>query len=252
MAPMDVTDYVAAIEAAALRIGSVLEDVDLDASVPSCPDWSARDLVRHLGGVHSWARTIVEHRLPSPPREELEALVGGWPSDGDLLAWFQTGSKRLADVLRSAPETLTCWTFLEGDTPLVHWARRQAHETAIHRVDAELAAGVEPESFDQAFAADGIDELLTGFITRDGRGPRSATPETFRLRSTDSGEAWTVYYDAHKAVTQRCGDPDADAFVRGSASDLYRWVWHRLHRDSVEVVGDDSVIDDWNTVRVEW
>ena len=26
-----------------------------DDPVPSCPEWTVRDLVRHLGGVHRWA-----------------------------------------------------------------------------------------------------------------------------------------------------------------------------------------------------
>jgi hypothetical protein len=43
---------------------------DLTAQVPSCPDWSAADLVYHIGDVYwSW-RAVVEQRRTesSPPR----------------------------------------------------------------------------------------------------------------------------------------------------------------------------------------
>lgn len=249
---MEAADYLKAISDGGNRMTRVLTGVDLDSAVPSCPEWVVRDLVRHLGGVHAWARTIVGDRLRASPDRELEELVGGWPDDGDLLDWFRAGYEDLVATLDNAPENMQCWTFLDSDSPLLHWARRQAHETSIHRVDAELAAGVSPEIFATPLAADGIDELLTCFITRRGRGPRAATPTSFRLRCTDTGQAWTVYYDDSKVVTERAGDPDVDGVVRASASDLYMWVWHRLARDAVETIGDDRVIDDWNTVQVRW
>jgi hypothetical protein len=47
----------------------------------------------------------------------------------------------------------------------VSWvARRQAHEALIHRTDAELAAGVTVTRADAALAADGVDDLISGFL----------------------------------------------------------------------------------------
>ncbi|MDH3192981.1 MAG: maleylpyruvate isomerase family mycothiol-dependent enzyme [Acidimicrobiia bacterium] len=249
---MDTHEYIQSIRTSGDRFVAVLEGVDLEAPVPSCPEWVVRDLVRHQAGVHAWARTIVGQRLQKSPDRDMEQLVGGWPVDSELLWWFQAGYESLADVLEQAPEQLRCWTFLEAASPLVHWARRQAHETAIHRVDAELSAGQRPVAFDPGFASDGIDELLTAFITRPNRGPRSEHPTSFSVQCTDSGAGWTVYYDGEKAVTERYTDPDADALVRGSASDLYLWVWHRLPQEQAELVGDLAVIADWNQVQVRW
>ena len=59
--------------------------------------------------------------------------------------------------------------------PLAFWAPRQAHETAIHRADAESAAALLPECLAD-FAADGLDELIMGFGRR-ARPPR-APPQT--------------------------------------------------------------------------
>ena len=249
---METSQYIQSIRDSGNRMVSVLEGIDLEAPVPSCPEWVVRDLVRHQAGVHAWARTIVGKRLAESPDRDMEQLVGGWPADHELLWWFQAGCEALGDVLEKAPEQLQCWTFLEAPSPLIHWARRQAHETAIHSVDAELAAGRLPKVFDPAFAADGIDELLTAFVTRRGRGPEADRPTSFAVQCTDSGDAWTVYYDPEKALTERLPDPDADAVVRGSASDLYLWLWHRLPQEQVELVGTPAVIDDWNKVQVRW
>jgi len=38
--------------------------------------------------------------------------------------------------------------------------RRQAHEVLIHRLDAELTAGVDASAMDPRLSADGVDELL--------------------------------------------------------------------------------------------
>ena len=46
----------------------------------------------------------------------------------------------LIEALDSASPDLEAWTFLPAPSPLAMLARRQAHETAIHRYDAESAA----------------------------------------------------------------------------------------------------------------
>lgn len=48
--------------------------------------------------------------------------------------------QRTGFVHRWAAGYVDCWTFLDAPSPLAFWARRQAHETAIHRADAQLAA----------------------------------------------------------------------------------------------------------------
>src|SRR5207302_5692344 len=128
------------------------------------------------GGVHRWAtRHVVEAAAELVAVDDLLDLVGKWPADDDLVDWFVAGHGALVRALPDAPPDLQCFTFLPAPSALAFWARRQAHETAIHRVDAELAGGsVTP--FDPAFAADGIDELLRGFVARPGGRLRSSEP----------------------------------------------------------------------------
>ena len=118
--------------------------------------------------MHRWAARFVVEELdrPVPDRPGEAELLRGGPADDELLSWFSAGHAGLVSALRAADPGLSCWTFLEAPSPLAFWARRQAHETAIHRVDAELAGGA-PAPFPADFAADGVDELIMGFFGRD-------------------------------------------------------------------------------------
>ena len=88
------------------------------------------------------------HRLrpragPSPCDADLDEVVGTWPAGRRAGRLARPGLCRPrggADGRR--PTTCECWTFLPAPSPRAMWARRQAHETAIHRVDAQLAAGL--------------------------------------------------------------------------------------------------------------
>src|SRR5204862_2895326 len=101
------------------------------------------------------------------------------------------GHAALVTALEAAPEDLACWTFLPAPSPRAFWARRQAHETAIHLADAWSASG-ESASFSPAFAADGVDELLYGFGGRRRAGMRTTVERTLALRATDRDERWHV------------------------------------------------------------
>ncbi|MGC0381054.1 uncharacterized protein (TIGR03083 family) [Streptomyces sp. SAI-129] len=87
-----------------------------------------------------------------------------------LLTWFREGHGRLVDTLAGAAPDVRCWHFLPAPSPLAFWARRQAHETAVHRIDAESARGGEPTGVGVDFAVDGVDELLCAFHAREKSG----------------------------------------------------------------------------------
>src|SRR5207253_6141411 len=107
-----------------------------------------------------------------------------------LIEWFLEGHAALVRALRESDPALQCWTFLPARSPLTMWARRQAHETSIHRVDGELAHDGPITSFPPAFANDGIDELLSCFITRRPRHPPARHGRTLRFRCTDAEGDW--------------------------------------------------------------
>src|SRR5690606_39584907 len=76
--------------------------------------------------------------------------------------------------------------------PICSWARRQAHEAAIHRIDVELAAGAEPTTFDTAFATDGADEALSMILHRR-TADWSADRKSTRLNSSHVQTSYAVF-----------------------------------------------------------
>jgi MDMPI C-terminal domain len=133
------------------------------------------------------------------------------------------------------------------------WAPRQAHETAIHRLDAELAAGRSPASFDAEFAADGVDELLLGFLGR----AQPATKEeavlgTIGLEAGDGPQRWSVRLLTDRIETTR-GATDCELQVRATAAGLYRLLWNRPPSSDPDMTGVVDLFDTWRErVRVSW
>jgi len=223
-------------------MADVAAGLSLDDAVPSCPEWNVRQLLRHTGWVHRWAGAMVRDARPEPPGRD-ELLPGGWPTEDGLMDWFRDGHRRLVSALESAPDDLDCWTFMQMPDPRAFWARRQAHETSIHRVDAELAAG-NVSGFDPVHAADGIDELLVWFIDRPGRGPTAPEELTLGVHATDVNRAWTARFGPEGAQGRR-GMGEAGCTVSGDAGDLYPYLWSRTPLGGLHVDGDPAVLGQW-------
>jgi uncharacterized protein (TIGR03083 family) len=222
-----------------------------DAQVPTCPRWRVRDLVHHTGGVHRWATAhVAEQRQEPMGPEETEALMAHQPGDDLLLAWFRAGHEDLVDALKQASPQLTCWTFLPAPSPLVFWARRQAHETEIHRADAELASGpITPIS--TPVALDGIEEILFGFAARHGR-LAVDRPRRLRLTASDADAEWLVQIGPAGVEASR-GGGESDCHVGDSASNLFLLLWNRRLGNGPEVKGDRRVIELWRlSIQVRW
>jgi uncharacterized protein (TIGR03083 family) len=255
---MDVERLIEHLELEGPRLLAAAIQAGWDARVPAL-DWDVRELVRHTGGVHRWATAAV----CAASQEELaaaERAVGAGPSDADELAeWFAAGHAALVRALRAAPADLETFTFLPADSARHFWARRQAHETAVHRADAE-AAGGRTARFDADFADDGIGELLLGFGAR--RRFSIAQRGTVELRPDDGGARWHAVFGGERIVARRypaadvsggagASGPEVDAVVSGSSSELYLWLWNRPA--PVRIDGLSGLADLWaQTVRVRW
>jgi len=238
---MEIPEFVKVLDGEGQSLAAVAEEAGPDAPVTTCPGWQVRDLVRHTGMVHRWATAFVAEGYTSYQPD------GGLPDlDGDeLLAWFREGHQRLVDTLAHASPDVRCWSFLPAPSPLAFWARRQAHETTVHRVDAESALGGEPTAVDTNVAVDGIDELLRGFHLRAKGRVRSEEPRVLRVRAVDADEdaVWTVRLSAQPLVSERDGRGDADCELAGPAASLYLALWNRLPFPSV--TGDASLAALW-------
>ncbi len=223
-----------------------------DAPVPTCPDWTVRDLVGHTGRVHRWAAYYVREARPTMLGDDEEGpAFGEVPDDAALLDWYRECHAALVEALEKAPADLNCWQFLAAPSPLAFWARRQAHETAIHRADADSATGP-ILGYPAGFAADGIDELLCAFMTRSGGRLRSQTPRTLHVRATDADADWTVHIGPEAVRTERAGGA-ADCRLAAPASEVYLALWNRRGIDDLDVTGDRTVLDLWRSkATVRW
>jgi uncharacterized protein (TIGR03083 family) len=258
-----IAEHIDALRQHGTLLADAAERAGLDAPVPPCPPWQVKDLLRHTGYIHRWAARHIAERpaavLDGPQEEEI--LKSG-ADDPALLSWFRAGHAALVQTLATADPDLVCATFIKAPSPLAFWARRQAHETAIHRADAESAVGTTPE-YPAEFAADGIDELITGFGRRRKYQP-SAAIDGVRLHviAADTGDEW--YVDAHEGRMQprrKDEDPAADnAFrtectVSGPASGLYLYLWNRADapRAGVTITGNADLLVAWqSSVQVRW
>lgn len=222
-----------------------------DTQIPTCPEWNMRDLVRHMGGIHRWAAMHVRESRQRPVNGFEEAVPDGWPPDEQLLEWFRDGHARLVETLSAASPDVQCFTFLPAPSPLAFWARRQAHETAIHRADSEAPGGsVTP--YPTEFARDGLDELLLAFFVRSAGRLTSAEPRSLHVHATDTEGEWLVRFKADAAeVTAEHGT--ADCTVAGKASDLYLLMWNRRRAEGLDVQGDARVLDLWRSqATIRW
>ncbi len=284
---MDVPGYIAALRDDGVLLARAAGQAGPDAPVPACPGWRVRDLVRHTGSVHRWATGYVagQRETPLPEPSEEEMIRSGPDGDHDLLGWFADGHERLVTALEHADPGMTCWTFLPSPSPLAFWARRQAHETAIHRVDAQLAAGVaspggpgSPGDFAPGLAADGVDELVMGFgRRRSKRGLRADPPSWLAVHARpgpghpasdgeDTGGQeggghadWVIRMGKDVATVARGAVPPDDVpdgtgcDLTGRAEALYLLLWNRGGTDGLELRGDPRALAVWREqVRVRW
>jgi uncharacterized protein (TIGR03083 family) len=274
---VEVDDYIAALSREGSLLGDAAEEAGLTAPVPTCPGWQVRDLVRHQAFVHDWAgRHVREQSLVVLGDPGEEAILASDPPDGELLAAYRAGLAELVRTLREADPAVRCAMFMPGSSPLAFWARRQAHETAIHRLDAESALPARQRDpageFTPSFAEDGIDELIMGFAARQRYRMRTDDKRTLTIRTTDTGACWLVSAaDGVTAVSRGSADSatgdtgdtgdtggtggTGECVLDGPASGLYVFLWNRAAAEParVTVAGDQNVIDSWRSdVRVLW
>ncbi len=242
---LDTDRLLAEVASSTDTLAGLTSSADPATQVTTCPDWTLRQLVTHIGRAQRWAATIVATRAAEPiPFREVPG--GRLPDDpADRPAWLRRGAAQFADAVHGAG-TGTMWTPL-GIGQASYWARRMAHETAVHRADGQITLGIRPV-IDPVIAADGIDEWL-GFSTEPGE-HTTALPEgkVLHLHTTDDGVdgEWLVR-SGPDGIAVAAGHAKGDAAVRGPASALLLLLVRRLPPDdpAVEIIGDRALLDGW-------
>src|SRR5262249_13752385 len=158
MAPLGNDRYLDAVIAQSALLAEALAGANLAMRVPTCPDWTLHELAQHVGQTHRAVTGLVTQRDTTRP--DFAALRVTAPEDADgLCAWLRAGAGELVEAIRSAGPHAPVWSWAD-DQSAGFWARRMAHETAVHRADAELALG-RVYALDTDLAADAISERLS-------------------------------------------------------------------------------------------
>lgn len=250
---LDFARHLQVIDAAARALAGWASSAGLRARVPTCPAWLVSDLVAHQGMVHRWAAANLRHDGTKVPSKT--AILRTVPQQ-ELLGWFSDGAASLLTTLREVDEHVEAVVFLrDAPAPRDFWARRQAHETTIHAMDA-LAATLgraptaEESMIDRAVALDGIDELVCGFVPR-GSKLAGAGPFSLSINPTDAEAGWTLHVTREKTIAQAGTLPGADAVFSGTAVQLYLGLWNR--GDEFTTSGRPGVREMWTGgIRIRW
>jgi len=218
------------------------------AMVPSCPDWSVGDLVRHLGGVYRRTRSnagsgaIDQHWGPVVIPDDAPAAT-----DERLVPWFAAEMAQLDAFLDALDSDLPAWNWAPQAKTAAFWHRRMAHETAVHRWDAQVATEL-PEPLESKLAGDTVAEVLDTFLPAGRRrGPADAFG-VVHLVAADLGHDWYVRLRGDGVAlldTDTLLDDDAHparAAASGTASDLALALWARVAFDVVDAAGDHALL----------
>ncbi|ROP35886.1 maleylpyruvate isomerase family mycothiol-dependent enzyme [Saccharothrix texasensis] len=214
----------------------------LDVTVPTCPEWTLLDLVRHIGeGRRRWAATVAAGPAAAP------AARSTWQQDPPrereaLLEWLAAGTRQLLDALREAGPDRGCWTWWgDSQSPMTTGAvaRHQLQEIAVHTYDAQLTAGA-PEPLPEVVACDGVDEFLVTCCATTSPWPHE--PAVVDYHATE-GRSWRLLLSADGALVTDVGTDAADASARGPASDVVLFLYGRIPADSLELDGDRRLFD---------
>lgn len=228
-------DWAGIVEAEGAALGDAAAEGP-GAAVPAAPGWDMTDLVRHVAMIH--VRTSVVLRTGTMERpSRSNGMLPDPPQDG-LLDWYRgTLAELVADLRAIDDPDRPVYAFAPEHRRAGFWPRRMAHETTVHRVDAQQAAGRPVTPISPEVAVDGIDELFQVFVSAIGSERSPGDGRTVHLHATDGEGEWLIRFEPGEVVVE-ARHAKGDAAVRAPAGDLLLWLYGRLPLDGLQVFGD--------------
>lgn len=215
---------------------------NLDAAVASCGDWTVRDLVTHMSRIHNRVAAVLSRRATEMvPDSELPELPDG-ADDSALMGHASAALDALLSALGEVDPAEAVWTWT-ARRDAAFWFRRLWHETAVHRWDAETAAGRD-FAIDGDQGADGIDELFEVLAPAMLVRGRPLPAGSLHLHRTDGGGEWMLT-GADGAVSVEHLHAKGDAALRGPGGALCLAMWGRVPVSELELFGDEAVAQSW-------
>ncbi|MFG2598674.1 maleylpyruvate isomerase family mycothiol-dependent enzyme [Streptomyces sp. NPDC048462] len=233
---------------------SVASAPSLGVQVPTCPEWTLFDLAQHIGeGRRDWAATVAAG--PAPAKSAAQGAPAAPQEREALLAWLAESTEQLLDALRKAGPDLGCWTWWsDSQSPRTSGAvaRHQLQQMAVHTYDAQITVGA-PQPLPDDVALDGVEEFLFTCVATTSAWPHKPAAVDFHA---SEGRSWRLSLSADGArtaplpgpgarpATAAVQDPDAaDVSARGTASELVLMLHGRIPFDSVELGGEQRILD---------
>lgn len=244
---MEHLEFLDVITSQASLLAAAARSVGPDAATPATPEWTMAKLVKHTGTTHRWVIAIAATREFANPGD----LDLGLPDDEAAYPdWIEAGAAQLTATLRDIDPDEDMWSW-GPDQHARFWSRRMAHETTIHRWDAQSATT--QDAIDVALAIDGIDERLVNLAASLNFGPVSAdvltgAGERAHLHATDGDGEWVLRFEPDGLTVTR-EHAKGDVAVRGTANDLLLYVVGRRGLDGFEIFGDETVLTSRDAIR---
>lgn len=239
------------------RFAEVLADCAPDAACPTCPEWTAQDLLWHLTGVHLfWSRVLGEDIRTDEAAEAAQSSEPERPADvPGMLGLRKNATLHLLDQLAHHGDDEARWTWWPADQTVGFTRRMQTYEATMHRVDAELTAGSEVSPIAPDVAAGAVDHCVDVMWAWEPVGSSDETAAVVELVASDSGDRWLVdvgrfygtgvrsgkEYDIARARRATEGSEPTGS-VTGTAEQLALWAWGRAPIDSVQIAGSDDAV----------
>jgi len=209
-----------------------------DDPIPTCDEWTMDRLLRHIGRIWTYVGTIVGERLTSPPDRPT------MPDDKTPVEFATEALDDLVDALMSCESDTPMWNWADQPPTAAFWARRMAHEAAVHRYDAQSAHDM-AQPIAAELAQDGLDELvdviLPVIVARD----TPALPEATYAFVAPDEEAWCIRLGSD-GITRADAGATPDVTVRGTTSALMLAALNRVEWSSLEIDGDEGLLDAWS------
>jgi uncharacterized protein (TIGR03083 family) len=249
-------DRLSIIDSESRRLAEVLAGADPDSSCPSCPDWTAADLLGHLTEVHYFWAEILERDVRS--ETDLPAVEAAKPERpatiADLLPLREQATTALLRGLDGRDDTEPLWSWWAPDQTVGFTRRMQTYEATMHRVDAELTAGLPVGPIADDVAAGAIDhavDVMWGWKPDEATHAATAVVE---FVASDTGQRWLVEVgswtasdgDGSGPIATRATAGEPTATVAAPVVDLALWVWRR--GDGATVSGRQESVAALNTV----
>jgi uncharacterized protein (TIGR03083 family) len=237
--------WLAALRADGPALRAAVAEADPATSVPSRPEWTVGRLVGHLVGYYTWVGSHVRRGVITPPDEP-------HPHGPDTagLAEFDDAYAALLTCFDGLDPEMPAWNWAPQAKKAAFWIRRIAHDTALHRWDAQMAAVGLTEPIEAKLAADGVSEVLDMLLPA-GRGHRSADRHGMvALSATDLEHTWHIRLRANGGVALLDTDTLLDehdlherVVAEGNASDLQLALWGRVGFDVLVVTGEEALLE---------